>query len=131
MRKLVRAITARRRTYQGSVTLIQGSHGGANSGGGATGAADPYSRLSLPQSLRSVRRVTLVVDELEGGSTWEVEASAPGAAIKPGIAISAPGRYDLTSVIQPTEEGRRFIFARLVGGASGHYIAYLEAEVTV
>lgn len=128
LRRLVSAIYAPRRNYQGSIAVATGSLGGATSAGAANGAVDAYSRVPLPANLDDITRVVACVHALAGAS-WRLEVGGTDLGALDG-AVPSAGRYDITRAAKAAP-GATQLFARLIGGASGQYQLTLEVYVRV
>jgi hypothetical protein len=129
MQRLSRAIYAPRQNYQGSVAIVTGTTGGADSAGFTVpGAADAYSRAPLPSNLNDVVKVVVVVQGVTG-TGWRLEITGVDVGTPAGL-VDTTGRYDITD--SATALGiAPIIYARLRNGASGSYFLMLEVWVKV
>jgi hypothetical protein len=129
MQRLSRAIYAPRRNYQGSIAILSGSHGGANSAGETLGGnSDAYSRASLPGNMESVVKVVAAVQYVAGAG-WRLEVV--GVDLGAQGAVASPGRYDVTDAAKAGGLGLPYTWARLISGTSGYYQLALEIWITV
>ena len=125
LKRLSAIIYAPRRNFQGQLALVGGSVGGVDHTGGAlAGCSDAYSRLALPSTTSTIASAELVVLDLEG-SDWRMEVG--NIDLGENGAVTEIGRYDISAAVAGPKQG--YLWARLIGGTSGYYIAVLEVWV--
>jgi hypothetical protein len=130
MKRLSRAIYAPRQNYQGSLVLVTGTIGGANSAGEPFGGGhDGYSRVPLPANLASVVKAVAVVQFVEGAG-WRLEVTGVDLGSPLGL-VPSPGRYDVTSALKASDPTQPYAYVRLRNGLSGWYLVTLELTIIV
>jgi hypothetical protein len=127
LKRALRGIYALSRNYQGTMTLIPGTHGSATGNGASptavdgTFSTDTFTRLPLPVDLTTIDRVWMHVSKITASTTAVIEINA----VSTGIIVTGPGLYEVTPYVARASAGtQQRCFGRLINGTVGNAAEY-------